>query len=293
MSLSKTPLRYPGGKQKVAPFIRELLATNNLLGGHYAEPYAGGAGVAIELLLSGDVSHIHLNDSCYPVYAFWKSIISKPEEFCRRVSGASLTIKEWRRQKDILKRQSEFDLLDVGFSMFFLNRCNRSGIISAGVIGGLAQEGKWKIDARYSRNDLIRRIETIALKKTKITVTNEDAEKFIIKNLSKLPSNSLVYCDPPYYRKADRLYLNHYSPEDHKRVAQVIQKKLSLPWLVSYDNAPEILEFYEQQRSVTFNLQYNAAKAYLGTEVFFFSPKLVVPETSSLQSIAVALKNVI
>jgi len=292
MSQYRTPLRYPGGKQKIAPFIRELLAENKLLGGHYAEPYAGGAGVAIELLLNGDVSHIHLNDACYAVYAFWKSILSKPDEFCRRVSGASLTIKEWRRQQDIIKRQSEFDMLDVGFSMFYLNRCNRSGIISGGVIGGLAQTGNWKIDARFSRNDLIRRIEAIALNKSKITVTHADAEDFIIKHLPKLPQTSLVYCDPPYFHKADRLYLNHYSEKDHDRIAQVIQTKLALPWLVSYDKTPEILGFYKKQRTVTYSLQYNAAKAYLGTEVFFFSPELIVPAMSSIPSISEALKRV-
>ena len=137
-----TPLRYPGGKQKLAPFILELMNANNLVGGEYAEPYAGGAGVAIRLLLSGHVSRIHLNDSCIGVYSFWSSILTKTVEFCKRITNVPLTVSEWRRQKEIFSRPTEFNQIDVGFSMFYLNRCNRSGILSGGLIGGPEQKGK-------------------------------------------------------------------------------------------------------------------------------------------------------
>ena len=290
MSRYKTPLRYPGGKQKLAPFILELMKKNSLHGGHYVEPYAGGAGIAIELLLSGKAERIHLNDSCTGVYAFWQSVLSKPEELCRRISRASMTIDEWRRQKDIFSRQSEFEQIDVGFSVFYLNRCNRSGILSGGVIGGLKQEGEWKMDVRFPRNELISRIEAIASRKSAITLKNWDAEKFIFKYVPKLPASTLVYCDPPYFRKADRLYLNHYEPEDHARIAQVIQREIKRHWVVSYDGAPEIMKHYSRRRSFLYSLQYNAAKAYKGTEVFFFSDSLKLPQESAVPYIDRALK---
>jgi DNA adenine methylase len=207
---NNTPLRYPGGKQKLAPFISEVMIANHLDGGDYAEPYAGGAGVAIELLLSGRSSHIHLNDACVPLYAFWRSVLDKTEEFCRRISRASLTIEEWKRQREVLRSARKVSQLDLGFSFFYLNRCNRSGIVSGGVIGGLKQTGEWKINARFSRKELIRRVELIGSKRSSITVKNMDAERFILEYVPKLPRNTLVYCDPPYFDKADRLYLNHY-----------------------------------------------------------------------------------
>src|ERR1041384_3965332 len=179
-----TPLRYPGGKQRLTPFFVELIKENNLTGGHYAEPYAGGAGVSIALLLGGHVCHIHLNDRCNAIYAFWRSILTKSDEFCRRVSSASLTVKEWRRQQEVLARATEFDQIDVGFSTFYLNRCNRSGILSGGLVGGLKQNGKWKMGARFPKKELIRRIEAIAAKASCITVKNLDAEKFIVDPLS-------------------------------------------------------------------------------------------------------------
>ncbi len=291
MSKHKTPLRYPGGKQKLAPFITEILEANSLLGGHYIEPYAGGSGIAIELLLNDVVSHIHLNDISLPVYAFWRSVKKEPEELCRRISRASLNVDEWKKQKNILKYPKDKDLIDVGYAMFFLNRCNRSGILTGGIIGGLNQLGSWKIDARFSRNDLIRRIEAIAEKSKLISLRNWDAEKFMLQYLPKLPKNSLVYCDPPYFNKARTLYQNHYSPTDHLRISRIIKRKIKLPWVVSYDAHPSILSYYKKCKVFVYPLQYNASKAYIGTEVFAFSNKLTIPSFSSLEFIDKALKS--
>jgi DNA adenine methylase len=286
----KTPLRYPGGKQKLAPFVAEIMAENNLQGGHYIEPYAGGAGVAVELLLNGIASHIHLNDSCSAVYSFWKSIINETEEFCRRISRASLNVREWRKQQEVLKNRDQYDELDVGFSTFYLNRVNRSGILSGGLIGGIAQEGKWLMDARFSRMELIRRIENIARYKRCINLRNWDAERFITTYLPRLPKESLVYCDPPYFEKADRLYLNHYRAKDHRRIAEIIQE-IALPWIVSYDAAPDILEYYSYRKGFIYGLRYNAQKSRIGTEVFLFSDQLKINNRSAVKSIDVALSD--
>lgn len=289
MSQHQTPLRYPGGKQRLAPFVAELLTENKLVGGHYVEPYAGGAGVAIELLLGDVVSHIHLNDSSLPVYAFWYSVISEPEELCRRIRNASLTIDEWKRQREIIRRPEEHDTIDLGYSTLYLNRCNRSGVISGGVIGGLNQSGKWKMDARFPRNELIRRIENIASRRESITLRNQDAEKFMLEHIPTLPTKTLVYCDPPYFSLESRLYLNQYKSEDHQRVAKFIQAKLTRKWIVSYDSAPEILRYYRKRLSFLYHLQYNASRTYKGQEVFIFSKGLKVPSKSSLPYINEAI----
>jgi len=287
----KTPLRYPGGKQKIAPFVLEVMEENNLIGGHYAEPYAGGAGVAIELLLSGMVAHIHLNDSWVPLHAFWRSVIYRTEEFCRRIKDTALTVKEWLRQKEILSRPWEFDQIDLGFSMFYLNRCNRSGIIyQAGLIGGLKQNGKWRMNARFPRKDLIQRVETIAAKRSAITLKNWDAERFITDHIATLPQQSLVYCDPPYFHKAERLYPNHYEVKDHERIASIIQARIQTPWLISYDCTPDILRYYSERRTFSYHLQYNAAKVYKGKELIVISDRLRLPIQSVLPFINKSLR---
>jgi DNA adenine methylase len=265
MPTYRTPLRYPGGKQRLWPFLDEILSETGLLGGHYVEPYAGGAGIAMELLLRERVSMVHLNDSCVAVYAFWHSILNEPEKFCRKISRASLTIEEWKRQREIFKRRNTADQFDVGFAMFYLNRCNRSGILTGGVIGGLAQNGRWKIDARFPRNDLITRIEVIASKRKNIKLRNWDAQKFLTKYVSRLPEKSLIYCDAPYFHKADRLYPNYYRPEDHVLIANTVQHSLTHPWVVSYDSCREIASLYSRARSFRYHVQYSAAHAYKGS----------------------------
>lgn len=286
----KSPLRYPGGKQKLAPFILELMMENGLAGGHYVEPYAGGAGVGIELLLSGNACEIHLNDSCKRVYAFWRAVLERPEELCHRIDSVPLTIDEWRRQQLVMKQPTEFGSFDLGFSTFYLNRCNRSGILSGGAIGGLKQEGRWRIGARFPRRELIRRIEAIAARRRHISLYNLDAEAFIAGHVSKLPQCTFVYLDPPYFRKADRLYLDHYQPEDHRRIAGLVKKRLKRPWMVSYDDAAEVIRNYRPARHIKYALYYNAGEAYTGKEVAFFSNGLRLPRQSAVKGIDEAIR---
>jgi DNA adenine methylase len=284
-----SPLRYPGGKQKLTPFVSEIINENNLWGCDYVEPYAGGAGVAIDLLFSGAARRIHLNDACPAIHAFWSCVLDDAELLCRRISRAWLDVREWRSQKEILSRAAEFSVADVGFATFYLNRVNRSGILSGGVIGGIEQRGKWQIDARFPKDELIRRIELIQARRADITLHGLDAEEYFRSHIPKLPRKSLIYCDPPYFRKAERLYLNHYRPADHERIARIIQKTRR-KWLVSYDSAPEILALYDERRHFVYDLQYNAGKAYKGKEVFVFADGLSIPNSSSVPSVNIALQ---
>lgn len=282
--MNKTPLRYPGGKQKLTPFIKEILKCNEI-DGHYVEPYAGGAGVAIELLISKKVKNIHLNDSDIRLFAFWHTIKHENERLCRKILSVSLSIDEWRKQKEVLKDPSSFDLFEIGFSTFYMNRCNRSGILSAGVIGGMNQEGNYKMNARFSRNELIRRIELIGLYSDHIFISNLDAENYIDTYIPNINTNCLVYFDPPYYNKAKDLYLNSYKPKDHEQLSRSIQERVDRPWVLSYDNVLEIIKFYPERRHFTYDLQYSAAKNYKGKEVFFFCDELILPESCGLEFI--------
>jgi len=289
MSRYGTPLRYPGGKQKLAPFFLELLDANGLLGGDYVEPYAGGAGVAIQLLLGRHAARIHLNDSSYPVYAFWRAVVNFPDQMCRRIASASLTVEQWKKHREVVRDCSSHDELEVGFSTLYLNRCNRSGVLSGGLIGGLEQTGQWGIASRFPRNELIRRIEAIALHRESIHLRNWDAERFILKYAANLPLRTLVYCDPPYFGQSSRLYLDRYTRDDHARLASIIQTSLPRKWVVSYDSAPAVVELYESRRSFRYALQYNASRAYKGHEVLFFSDDLAIPRGSVVPFIDEAL----
>ncbi len=272
-----SPFRYPGGKRKLANFIKILYRSNSLLDGEYAEPYAGGAAVGLSLLYEEYVKRILINDIDKSVYSFWYAALNQTEELCKLINDVPVTMEEWERQKSIQGANNP-DPLDLAVSTFFLNRSNRSGIISGGVIGGKKQTGKWKIAARFNKPELIKRIRKIGRYRTRIKLFNLDAEEFIKTVISNMDQRSLVYFDPPYYFKGQqKLYTNYYSEVDHERISHKIAG-LTIPWVISYDNVEEIRALYGDYRSVSYDLNYSAQKRYRGQEVMFFSDQLDIPE---------------
>lgn len=274
-----SPLRYPGGKGKLAPFIRQVFIDNGLCDGIYIEPYAGGAAIALELLMTGYAGEAWLNDLDSAIHAFWHSALNNTAALIDKIQTVPLTIPEWHRQREIYLHPRQHDTLSLGFATLFLNRANRSGILSAGVIGGLDQTGKWLIDARFNREGLVERLKRIAQHRHRIRLFNLDAEKFLGK--TKMPKGSLVYLDPPYFRKAQRLYRNHYAEADHARIANLVQTKIRTYWIVSYDDAPEIAKLYLERRHIRYVLNYSAQTKRSGGELMFFSDKLQYPNTNN------------
>lgn len=272
-----TPLRYPGGKGKLAPFVKQILERNNLVDGVYVEPYAGGAAVAMELVLQEYVRSVLINDIDQGVAAFWRSLLDDTESLCKLIVDTDVTIDEWHRQKLVQTCSANEGDLALGFATFFLNRTNRSGILRAGVIGGKSQAGTWKLDARFNKADLVRRIESIARVKSRIKFHQLDAVDFIDLIASELPDKSLVYLDPPYYVKGGDLYLNSYLHDDHVRIAAKVGGMRNVNWIVSYDDAEPIHELYAKFRGIVYGLSYSAQQRYKGGEAMFFSEGLVIP----------------
>lgn len=276
-----TPLRYPGGKAKLAGFTKRVIEDNGLHDGTYVEPYAGGAAIALELLFHEYVSEIYINDISRPIYAFWKSTLDHTEELLRSIHDTPLTVQAWDKQKRVLTHQADQDDLSLGFSVFFLNRTNRSGILNGGIIGGRDQTGPWKIDARYNKRELSFRIESIAKLRRRIHLSQMDALTFLCSNKSKWSDSTLIYLDPPYYRKGKDLYLDYYSHGDHEEVASTITKKIRRQkWMVSYDDAKPIRHLYSSYRHLAYKIGYSAREARAGREVMFFCDHLQIPPPS-------------
>ncbi|MGH7840030.1 MAG: DNA adenine methylase [Candidatus Binataceae bacterium] len=273
-----TPLRYPGGKGKLASFVKKLIELNRLSDGEYVEPYAGGAAIALELLFQEYVSHIHINDISRPVYAFWKTVLDHTEDLTRLVRNTPLTVRAWDKQKRIMNHQDDEEDIALGFATFFLNRTNRSGILNGGIIGGRDQSGPWKIDARFNAAELIHRIESIAKLRRRIRLSREDAETFLINRVRTLSPHTLVYLDPPYYTKGKALYYDYYCREDHEKIADLVTMKMRRQkWIVSYDNVQPIRDMYAGCRHIVYGIGYSAREVREGGEVMFFSDGLQIP----------------
>lgn len=284
-----TPLRYPGGKSKFAPFISSLMSMNELEGGHYLEPYAGGAAVALELLFSNRASRIHINDLDPAIYDFWVTVVQQPEKMLKLLKDTPINMEQWFHWRGILRGEIEASQEERGFATLYMNRTNRSGILKAGVIGGLKQSGAYKLDARFKKDVIAKRIERIAQYSGSITVHNKDALILLQESCKFLPEKSLVYLDPPYYIKGKGLYRNFYGHEDHKAIANFLQGSgCGLHWVVSYDNVQEIERMYSLSKALSYGLTYTAQKKYIGSEIMFFSRNLKTNDQSIPCSFATA-----
>lgn len=152
----KTPLRYPGGKSVLSAYVSGLIDTSGC-GGTYVEPYAGGAGIALRLLAEGKVSGIVINDMDVNVHAFWDAVVNDHARFMQLFDRVEPTIEQWHHWRAVLR--DPVSELERGFAFFFLNRTCRSGVVTAGVIGGLAQKGRYRVDARYNKSALRDKLE--------------------------------------------------------------------------------------------------------------------------------------
>jgi DNA adenine methylase len=273
---SASPLRYPGGKWRIAPLFRRVIEINRLDSPIYIEPYSGGASLALSLLFDGLVAEIHLNDLDSAVYAFWCSVLTKTRAFLQLVHEVPVTPDEWYRQRAIYSEGTRSGTLALGFAKFFLNRTSHSGILNGGMIGGKEQTGIWKLDARFNRPELARRILRISSVKNRIFLMKRDALD-VLKDCS-VSRNTLIYLDPPYYRPGRHLYLNDYKHDDHVAVRKRVAI-LPCPWIVSYDDVSEIRKLYKGIHCKRLALMHTASRAHQGAEIVYFSPKLRIPKS--------------
>ncbi|OAZ44856.1 DNA adenine methylase [Paenibacillus polymyxa] len=271
MPVTDTPLRYPGGKTQLFKFISNLLMRNNLSNSIYVEPFSGGAGISISLLLRGLVDKIVINDIDPSIHAFWYSILNYCEQFISLIENTDVTMESWNRQKEIneIYRNNPYSI-ENGFSTFFLNRTNRSGIISGGVIGGRNQEGKYKLDCRYNKQSLIKKIRNIASMYDNITLYNIDAKILIDQHIKHLdPNRTFVFFDPPYYKQGKNLYTNSFGHQDHVALYKAIKQINNYHWITTYDYHQAIIDIYKDVPQYKYSLQYSAQNKRKERELLF------------------------
>lgn len=279
----RSPLRYPGGKSILTNFFIDLFEQNHMNHVAYAEPYAGGAGAAINLLVTNVVSDIYINDANIGVYAFWKFIQESPQEFVHLVSTCPVTLDEWKKQREIVEHPNQYDLKHLGFATFYMSRTNRSGVLTAGPIGGNSIEKQrvatYKLDCRFNKEALIQRLQMISAYAHRIHVSNMDALDF----LKSLDPSVFVYLDPPYYVKGKCLYMNHYSPAEHEILAKYLLEEIKNRWVLSYDDVPNVRELYKSQPMYRFPLSYSVHNIKIGYELLTHSKDLTFPEALTIR----------
>lgn len=281
-----SPLRYPGGKAALAGLFADIISDLGLSSPRYVEPYAGGAGAGIALLREGLVSHLVINDIDPAVHAFWRTAVEHNEQLVELVRTVPLSLDEWKRQREIYRAGDSSDVVGLGFAFFYLNRTNRSGVLNAGVIGGQAQSGKYKIDARFNRDTLADRLGAIGALAERITVTDLDG-RTIIQRYAGDPS-TFMYIDPPYVQAGSDLYLNAFDSRDHKALSDVVTNIGTAHWLLTYDTGPLVERLYRSQFQCRLELSYSARYPGKAEELLVASPKVAASVTRLTKSPAVA-----
>ncbi len=283
-----SPLRYPGGKSRLSEFIKLIIEKIGMTNCTYIEPFAGGAGVALSLLVDNCVNDIVINDYDKAIYSFWRAIKNDSEELIEKIVNTPVTMDEWYKQKEIYTQTHVYSV-DLAFATFFLNRTNRSGILSAGPIGGYAQDGEWKLNVRYDKTKLIEKIKKIADNKERIKVYNKDILSLITNYIPKYGDRVFIYFDPPYFNKGQKLYKNFFSSEDHEKIKNAIMEHIKAPWIVTYDAVDEIRMLYKEYDIKKFDLTYSAANKGTASELMIFSDSVFCPSDAQMRNKKIAI----
>lgn len=275
-----SPLRYPGGKAKLYNYVRNIIEINGMIGETYIEPFAGGAGLALKLLLNNDVKRIVINDFDPAIYAFWSCVLQHTQQLCNFILTVPLTLDEWDRQHEIYTHQAKHSQIEVAQAVLFLNRTNVSGVITGGMIGGRNQTGKYKIDARFNRDNIVQKIKTISAVSDRIQLYNLDVVDFLDQ---ALPHYYKVFInfDPPYVEKGGQLYKNFFTENDHRNLRNHISK-CQRKWIVTYDVCDLVSDLYSKFSGGLLDIYYSANGAKKAKEYIFFSKKLIIPPDTEM-----------
>ena len=276
-----SPLRYPGGKSQMYEYVKEIICKNNLQTKTYVEPFAGGFGIGIKLLKEKVVEKAIINDFDFRIYAFWKAVFFNSKKLIDGIKDLEISIDEWKKQKMISKKCPKKTYLKVAISTLFLNRTNFSGILKGNPIGGISQNGKYKMDCRFPKEKIIEAIHEISKFKDRVKIYNLDAKEFILKILNKNPNSFFINFDPPYVKNGKSLYTNFYETKDHKELKTEISN-LKSDWIMTYDCDNLILKEYAKYPIKKFNLRYSAKNKIKGTELFISKKEYI----NSIQNIA-------
>jgi DNA adenine methylase len=282
--IMSSPLRYPGGKSSMTGLLQQIRQINGLGTHTMAEPFAGGAGASLSLLYMEETPEIFVNDADRAIADFWWSVTTQHQEFASLLRSTRVNMTEWRRQRDTYRDRRKISRLRRGFATFYLNRCNRSGIVvSGGPIGGINQTGKWKLDARYNKKELLLRFAKIAEYSGRIHTSGQDGLNFIE---ARDAASTFFFIDPPYFDKGKTLYLNALDDAYHAALSAKLKKMKDDAWVLTYDDCPEIRKLYRGWAKIrSFSLGYAASDRRKGQEIMIVPKWMRLPTTQSSDAI--------
>ena len=244
----KSPLRYPGGKQKALGQIIPHLPENI---DEYREPFIGGGSVflAMKQLFDQQIKNYWINDLNFDLYCFWKSAqneIQLMAEKIQEIKQKNINGKELFQQ--LTSGDSSLNDFERAVRFFVLNRITFSGTVYS---GGYSQQAYEK---RFTHSSIDRLLKLSSCLSSTF-ITNDDYENVILKEVK----NVFIFLDPPYLAATkSKLYGRKgslHTSFDHERFAENM-KKCHHRWLITYDDSPEIRALFNFANITEWTLQY-------------------------------------
>ncbi|MDI1463302.1 DNA adenine methylase [Catellatospora sp. KI3] len=248
-----SPLRYPGAKSGIARCIAELIKANAKKPPFFLEPFAGGAATTLRLLADGIVSHAIIGDADPLVANFWITAATRPEWLVDRMIDEPVTLDRWDYWRAY--EQKSPDDPELAVKCLFLNRTTFSGILHgrAGPIGGRKQESDYAIGCRFNKDALAERIRFVGdlYRSGRLVAAWRGEWQQTLKLFGEqfpeyaASGDVVVYLDPPYVDKADRLYTAEYAAFNHLQLAAQLLHHVPYRWVLSYDDHADIRALYQ------------------------------------------------
>ena len=249
----RSPLRYPGGKTRVAKLFAPYFPEH----AEYREIFAGGAAI---FFFKPRARKSWLNDLHPGLYALWRTLRDDFDAFaetCREQNGDRRKLfNYWAFDRtDLMTARRGDHLLERAVQYYYLNRTVWGGRVvfdpkRKSRLYFSNPEGWSRLDKKLAH---LRQVSA-KLQGVKITRWGYD------KCLAGATADSFIYADPPYYRESlghptDQLYDRSFTVADHEKVAEQLNGTPAKV-MVSYENCSAVRRLYRDWRRVPRQWKY-------------------------------------
>jgi len=242
----RSPLRYPGGKSRVAKLLAPFIPPDHE---EYREIFFGGGGLFFH---KPKAPRNWINDLHPGLYAFWKTLRDAYPAFaalCREQDASNLraTFQKWIDRRDLMEARGDDALLERALQYYFINRTVWYGR----VVYDPARRSRLYFSNPEGWGNLEKKLAHLKACSEKLQgvhITNLPFEAC----LADATPRTLIYADPPYYRDSldhacSKLYDGHFTIEQHVLLRDLLALS-SARVMVSYDATGDIRKLYRGNR---------------------------------------------
>ena len=241
----RSPLRYPGGKSRVAKLLAPYIPEHT----EYREIFFGGGGVFFH---KPKARRNWVNDLHPGLHALWKTLRDHFDVFealCRAQDASDLraTFQKWIDRDDLMKARGDDALMERAVQYYFINRTVWTGR----VVYDPARRSRLYFSNPEGWGNLEKKLAHLRACSEKlqgVRITNVPFEEC----LAEATPDTFLYADPPYYRDSldtacSKLYEGHFAIEAHTLLRDLLAASPAKA-MISYDDRPEVRKLYADKK---------------------------------------------